>query len=279
MVAQLSARTRKLMLEKLATRPDPIVYFVVVLPLSLLVLALGYYLASRSRRPESAGHEWAFGVGQAAVFGLIAVILGFSFAFAASRYEARNALVVNEADAIRTAYLRAGFLRPDRAAAFRAVLLEYAGTRLQTYALVSDMRAETRSIAKSDALQERLWTLASATARRDPRSPFFVDLTRSVIDVIDVSEEQEAALNNHVPRDVLGIVLLSTLAGAFLLGLTFGRAKSRNTVLAVIFCALFAATVFTIVDLDHPQGGFVKVDVAPLQAVLDDMGRRSKLSR
>ena len=48
--------------------------------------------------------------------------------------------------------------------------------------------------------------------------------------------------------------------------------------LAVIFCALFAATVFTIIDLDHPQGGFVSVDIAPLQAALDDMTRRSKLS-
>jgi hypothetical protein len=275
---QLFARSEKLMLEKLATRPDPLVYFAVVLPLSLLVLGLGYYLASHSRRPESSGHDWAFGVGQAAIFGLIALILGFSFSFAAGRYEARNGLVVTEADAIRTAYLRAGFLRPDRAAAFRAILLDYTRTRLETYALVGDVRAESRSIATSDAQQGRLWALAAATARRDPRSPFFVDLTRSVIELIDVSEEQETALNNHVPRDVLSIVLLSTLAGAFLLGLTFGRAKSRNTVLAVIFCVLFAATVFTIVDLDHPQGGFVSVDIAPLQATLDDMTRRSKLS-
>ena len=203
------------MLEKLATRPDPIVYLIVVLPLSLLVLALGYYLASRSRRPESAGHEWAFGVGQAAIFGLIALILGFSFSFAASRYEARNGLVVTEADAIRTAYLRAGFLRPDRAAAFRAILLDYTRTRLETYGLVGDVRSESRSIARSDTLQGSLWSLAAATARRDPRSPFFVDLTRSVIDLIDVSEEQEAALNNHVPRDVIGIVLLSTLGARF----------------------------------------------------------------
>ncbi len=263
------------MLERLATRPDPLLYFAGVLPLSLLALALGYYIASRHRHKEGEGAEWAFGVGQAAIFGLIALILGFSFSFAAGRYEVRRALVVTEADAIRTAYLRAGFMRSDRSAGFRAALIDYTRTRLQTYALVGDMRAESRSIEKSDGLQGRLWSMAAGTARRNPSSPFFVDLTRSVIDVIDVSEEQEAALNNHVPGTVIGIVLLSTLAGAFLLGLTFGRAESPNAILGAIFCLLFAATVFTIIDLDHPQGGFISVDIAPLQATLDDMTRAS----
>jgi ABC-type transport system involved in cytochrome c biogenesis permease subunit len=102
------------------------------------------------------------------------------------------------------------------------------------------------------------------------RSPFFVDLTRSVIDVIGVSQEQEAALNNHVPRAVIGIVILCTLIGAFLLGLTFGRAKWSNGVLATMYSLLFSATVFTI-DLDHPQGGFIAVDIAPLRSLLRDM--------
>jgi hypothetical protein len=55
--------------------------------------------------------------------------------------------------------------------------------------------------------------------------------------------------------------------------LTFGRAKSPHPILSAIFCVLFAATVFTIIDLDHPQGGLISVDIAPLQATLGDMSR------
>ena len=99
----------------------------------------------------------------------------------------------------------------------------------------------------------------------------YLDLSRSVIDTIAVADQQEAALNNHVPRAIIGIILLCTLVGAFLLGLTFGRAKAPNALLSALFCLLFAATVFTIIDLDHPQGGFIGVDVAPLQWILDDM--------
>lgn len=69
-----------------------------------------------------------------------------------------------------------------------------------------------------------------------------------MIETVAVSNRQEAALNNHVPR-----------------------AKAPNPVLAVIFCLLFSATVFTIIDLDHPQGGLIGVDVAPLRNILGEM--------
>jgi hypothetical protein len=257
------------MFENLANRPNPLLYFVVVFPLTLLMLYLGYRFAARRSTGEDAG--WAFGLGQAAIFGLIALILGFSFSFAAGRYEARRALVVTEAEAIRTAFLRAGFLPAASAAEFRSTLVDYTRARLQTYDEVGDMRAEQRLLLHGDGLQGHLWAIASSAAHRDPRNPFYVDLSRSVIDVIDVSEQQEAALSNHVPRAVIGLILLSTLAGALLFGLTFGRAKSPHAILAVTFCFLFASTVFTIIDLDHPQGGFINVDIAPLKATLYDM--------
>jgi hypothetical protein len=56
----------------------------------------------------------------------------------------------------------------------------------------------------------------ASAALRDQHNPFYVDLSRSVIQVIDVAEEQEAALNNHVPRAVIGLIPVSTLVGAAL---------------------------------------------------------------
>jgi hypothetical protein len=140
------------------------------------------------------------------------------------------------------------------------------------------MRSITESLARGRILQGQLWGIASSAARHNY---YYMDLTRSVIETIAISDRQEAALNNHVPRAIIGIIFLSTLAGAFLLGLTFGRAKAPNTVLAILFCLLFAATVFTIIDLDHPQGGFIGVDVAPLHDILGDMTNapESKLMR
>lgn len=259
------------MFEQLASRPDPILYFVAVFPLSLLALVIGYRYASRFDMAQSEQAAWAFGVAQAAIFALIALIVGFSFSFAAGRFEARRALVVTETDVIRTAYLRAGFLPETKSARFRTLLVDYVKNRLQAYRDVGNAPAEKRSIERADELQGLLWAIAASTARRNPGSSFYVDLTRSVVEIIDVADQQQAALNNHVPRPIIGIILLCTLSGALLLGLTFGRAKAPNALLSVLFCLLFTATVFTIVDLDHPQAGFISVDITPLQDALEDM--------
>lgn len=266
------------MLNILSEGPDPLVYFIVLFPATLVALALGYLTAYRyvKQAPDKAG--WAFGLGQAAVFGLIALILGFSFSYAASRFEARSNLVVDEASSIWSTYLRAAFLPHEQAKLFRKILVDYTRTRLKVYAEVRSMRAVDESLAHGRVLQGQLWGIASSAARHDY---YYMDLTRSVIETIAVSDRQEAALNNHVPRAIIGIIFLSTLVGAFLLGLTFGRAKAPNPVLAILFCLLFAATVYTIIDLDHPQGGFIGVDVAPLRDILADMTNapESKLMR
>lgn len=259
------------MFENLTTRPDPLVYFIAVLPLSLIALGGGYLYAARSRRMHGDKAGWAFGLGQAAIFALIALILGFSFAFAAGRYEARRGLVVTEADAIRTTFLRAAFLPAGESAPFRRELIDYTRVRLETYDEVEDPKAEKLAIDKGKSIQGELWTSATTAVLRDPRSTLFADLARSVVETINASEDQAAALSNHVPRAIIFIIILCTIVGAFLFGLTFGYAKEPHALLAAIFCLLFAAVVFTIIDLDHPQGGFIAVDVAPLHTLLDDM--------
>ncbi len=143
---------------------------------------------------------------------------------------------------------------------------------LEVYAAVNDAGAERRAIEKSEAVQDRLWTIASGVARRDTRNTF-LDLTGSVIKIIDIGEQQTAAFNSHVPGVIIGLVALSTLSAAFLFGLSLGRANFPNGLLAAIFCLLFSATLFTILDLDHAQGRFIGVDVSPLQLTLSDMVR------
>ena len=124
---------------------------------------------------------------------------------------------------------------------------------------------------KAKALHERLWEMASADVRADRHNVAYLALAEDFDKMGDTADFQVAAINNHVPVPILGLVLLCTLVGAALLGLTFGRVQSPNRALSIIFCVIFAATVFTIVDMDHPRGGLLRIDVAPLQNALDDM--------
>ena len=137
------------MLDVLGARPDPHR----ILHRAFSALAGRARCRLRVRRPFAARlqgekAEWAFGLGQAAVFGLIALILGFSFSFAAQRFEERRALVVSEADAIRTAYLRAGFLLQRAYGSIPPTPYRIHDARgWQRMPRSADIRAERRSIA------------------------------------------------------------------------------------------------------------------------------------
>lgn len=247
--------------------------FLMLFPISLAALALAYVLTTRLRRDkhdDEAG-EAAFGLGQAAIFGLIALILGFSFAFASERYEARRALVVDESVVAGRTYARADYLPAPERAQFRRELRDYVGARLDVYDFVTNPGEEDQTRTRSRALFAGLWAIALEAARRDPRNLLTSTLAADAVELNDVADRQTAALDNHVPTAIVGLVLFCTLAGAVLLGVTFGRAKSPNPVLSVVFCLLCAATVFTIVDLDNGKRGFIRLETAPLQDTLDGM--------
>lgn len=261
------------MLDALLVQPDPIYFLVVVFVLSLLALAAGYFAAVYLRKAENDRDEAAFGLGQTAIFALIALILAFSFAFAADRFEQRRALVVDESDAVATAYAQIDFMPTAQGNAARALIRKYVTARLDVYAYVNNPWQEDRYVLLAHGTEDRLWAMAASDVRKDPKNLAFLALAESFDKMGDVANEETAAINNHVPVAIVGLVILCTLLGAALLGLTFGRVKAPNRAVSVIFCVLFAATVFTIVDLDHPRGGLLTIDVAPLQNALHNMDR------
>jgi hypothetical protein len=259
------------MLDAFATRPHPLVFLVVLVPLALLPLIAAYLLTVKKFKEDTVQGEAAFGLGVGAIFGLIALILGFSFAFAAERFEARRALIVQEAIAAGRVDLQSDFIPAAQQTAFRKTLLAYAKARLDAYDDLDDVHAEGEAVERAEELHGKLWRTVSDDARSDPRNLLYNTLVASVDELGDIAEAQRAAVNNHVPSAIVGIILFSTLAGSVLMGVTFGRAKSPHPVLSTVFCLLCAATVFTILDLDDGRRGFIRLETAPLQTTIKDL--------
>ena len=88
-----------------------------------------------------------------ATLGLLAFLLAFTFGMAASRYDTRKQLVLQEANAIGTTYLRAEFLQEPQRSDIRNVLREYAALRAQGVTLLMTPAV----MAQSSALHDRLW--------------------------------------------------------------------------------------------------------------------------
>jgi hypothetical protein len=234
-------------------------------------IALGSAIRRRFALKAGEPEEKALNVAHGAIFVLAGLILGFSFSYASTRFDARRLLIVDEANAIGTTYLRASNLPASTADKFRTILREYAQARLGIYSHVTEPAIRQVMEHKSIAMQDVLWSILVATELGDTRNVQFGLLTQALNNMIDVSARQSAALQSRLPIVMLVLVLVVSFVAATLVGLHFERMRGLPGFLGLIVALLFATVITTVVDLDRPQAGLVRVSLRPLQMQVQQM--------
>jgi uncharacterized membrane protein YidH (DUF202 family) len=201
---------------------------------------------------------------EAAVLGLLALMIGFTFAMALSRYEARRDAVLNEANAIGTTALRARLLREPHRAEVLKLLREYVQLRLDITQRPTPQAHLVAAIGRSNALQEALWQQAEAVSMKDnsmvPTSLFIQTLN----EMIDNQGKRLAALRNRVPN-VVPLVLfgIAAVASAFA-GYGSGFEAKRNRLPVYTTGVVVVAVIMLILDLDRPSAGFIEISQQPM---------------
>lgn len=224
--------------------------FIAILLLLLLSVEAGYQIG-KFRGSRIQEHETPVGEMVGTILGLLAFILAFTFGLAATRYDLRRQLVVDEANAIEVSYLRAGML-PDRRQEIRALLRDYVDVRLET--VRSGKIAQ--GLRKSESLQNLLWEQTVSLAEKNPTSIVVGLFVQSLNDVIDMRSKRVAAgVRNRIPLAIwvalYGVAILSFAALGYHSGLIL---TSRSpAILAVVIT--FAVVLGLIADLDRPQEG------------------------
>lgn len=220
---------------------------------------LGHRIGVRARTEESKG-EAAFGVVGGALLGLLGLILGFSFAGAQSRMDTRRNLVVQEANAIGTAYLRLDLLRAEDQPALRELFRAYTDLRIEEHRALTNSEELVALHQKTSELQRQIWKaiVAGAEARQDPPSRALV--LAPVNEMIDLTTTQSIARRTHTP--IVALLLLIVLS--LLSGLVIGRAMSgmprRSLLMSVVYALSIASTVYVILDLELPRVGLIRLD-------------------
>jgi hypothetical protein len=233
---------------------------------------LGFQLG-RARGISKDGHDPSF-ILEGAAFTLLALLLGFSFSMALGRYDARRSTLMREANAIATTFFRAELLDDKTAAEVRENLRAYVADRI-AFAR-ADAQPQQRAIADAESLQVQrtLWELADRSAQKDPHSTLVPLFLTSLNDTINLSTEQRAVLSNHIPDVVIVWLLLIALIAAGMLGYGFGREGKRALVFKAFFALMVALVFGLVLDLDRPQRGIIRVNLAPLESVAQMMDRR-----
>ncbi len=242
-----------------------LILFAVVLGATALGVVLG-----RSLRHLKEDLREPFGVLQAALLGVVGLILAFGLALAVGRYEARRAAVVDEANAIGTTYLRAQTLAEPVRSRSLALLTDYTDTRIALSHSVPDSPQARQVIAQGDVFLRELWTLggqALDTAPIDSAPRLYIE---SLNETIDMDTVRVSTLSNRVPGEVLA---LEVLGAAFALGLLgvylsiLGRGVPALLLGAILITLLLLVTF----DLDRPTRGLIVVPDTPLVALRASM--------
>ena len=244
----------------LASLPLTVIALAIVAAL-IVAATIGYrghvWLLHRAGETESESHDYLL----SAVLGLLALLLGFTFSLALNRHEDRRNLVVQEANALDTAWLRTQLLEPPNKAAISQLLRTYLDARLDW----SETDGADDSWVRTEALQQKLWAATSQAVRAEPNAQLMRALMDPVNQSFDLAAARSAASAAHVPDRVLTVLLLYAVLAAAMLGYT-AAAKGKPQRIATV-CVLVAMTLalVMILDIDRPRSGAIQVSQQPLE--------------
>jgi hypothetical protein len=231
----------------------------------MVSIEAGYQLGQIAHRRSEDEKESPVSVFAGAVLGLVAFMLAFTFSIVSDRYDARKGLVRDEANAIRTGYLRSEFLpEPDRAEA-KGLLREYLDARVAfVQAGIVEQERANELLLEADRFQGRLWDMAVTNARKDMDSDVAALYIESLNAIIDVHALRVAVgWQARIPIGIWSVLYGLTVLGMVGVGYHTGIAGSKRSMATLILALSFALVIAMIASLDRP-GSFIKVTQQPL---------------
>jgi hypothetical protein len=231
---------------------SPIIVFIVSLIAQWLAAYVGDF--SGRGRPVRTDEREDLDIVEAAILTLLALIIGFSFSMAVTRYDQRKNYEEAEANAIGTEYVRADLLPTTDAASVRELLQWYLDQRIASY-LSNEERGIGQANTEGAKLQAALWSaiLPAADARPTPVTALVVT---GMNDVLNSQSRTQAAWWNRIPVaawSLMGLIAVSC-------NLLLGYGQRRKGALLLLFLPVIVSISFLLIaDIDSPRGGIIRV--------------------
>ena len=232
-------------------------WYIVIILFFLMLTAvwLGYKIGLKKTKLENKNTEIS-----SSLLGLLALILGFTFAMAGSRYENRKNNLIDEANCIGTAFLRADIYPDSLKNEFKADFKSYLDSRRDYYLLDNNEKKLTASLKQSAIASEKLWNRATFYAKN---KDYFIQSTMmmpALNAMFDSASKSNMVLNSKVPETIVYLMLTFSVIISFFIGYNSGLEKKINTKFITGFCFLICIVILITLDLDRPRRGLIKLD-------------------
>ena len=214
---------------------------------------VGFWLGSQVRGTDEP-FDREVALVRASTAAVVAFLIGFAFSGAASRFTARGDVIVKEANALGTAYLRADAIAEPQRGELKAALREYTADRVQLLGGAQRDQIEPL-LAKVSGLHERMWR--SAIKATQDSAPLMAVVLPPINEVIDLHSTHLAMAKRHLPLPLMAALMGTVAISVGLLGFGNGRAGRRFSLLDSVYGAALAVALWMTIDLDYPSIGTI----------------------
>lgn len=208
---------------------------------------------------------------EAALLGLLALLLGFAFSMAMSRFDVRKEMVMNEVNDLQTTFMRSQLLPAAYRQPCADLLRRYVDTRIAYFQAGTDQQQIDQALQGTRTLQSQLWKAAVQAARENDSEVATGYYINSLNSLIDDHTRRITAMENHVPQPILALLFLVACLTVAVTGYSSGLRTKRLKALRYIIIAVITATLIVIVDLDRPRRGFIKINEAGMVQLKADL--------
>ncbi len=226
----------------------------------IALLEIGRRVGRRRQAQDVEGARTGIGAVEGAVFGVLGLLIAFTFSGAASRFDQRRMLIGEEANAISTAYLRLDLLPPAVRGPLKQKFRDYLDARLSAYRKLPDVDAATGDLNRSHTLRAEIWRDAVAAVSLPDALPMAV--LPPINNMIDIATNRWVAFQTHPPLVIFAMLSGIALVSALLAGYAMSGAKTRHRLHMLVYATVVSAAVYVIVDLEYPRFGLIRVDAA-----------------
>jgi hypothetical protein len=214
------------------------------------------------------------GVIEGSVLGLYGLLIAFAFGGSMTRFNERKHLIIEEANAVGTAWLRLDILPDADQPPIRTAFRNYMAERMTSYKIVDEGDEATKQEDRVGERKQELWSKVVAVYKRDGFTSSGTSLLSALNSLYDLGDKRINVRRKHMPIAIFLFLLSLGLIAALMGGMSLAEAKSRNWLYAIGFALINAIAIHFIMDIEYPRHGMIRVDV--IDHILDDAVNRLK---
>lgn len=227
--------------------------------LNLVFLLLGYNYSKNRKVKQSSQQESSMQIIEGSMFALLGLLLAFTFSSAVNKFDQRRTLIIDEANAIGTLYLRLDLLPIESQNTARQMVKTYLDLHIKAYQAIPNIQEAMWYLGESHQYQSKLWDEATSSCAKMKNNYSCMLVIPALNQVFDIENMRLKIMQLHPPKYIFMLLIFVSLVAIFFIGSHIHSRQTASRAHIVFYSVVISLIIFTIIDMEYPRLGFIRV--------------------